>query len=142
MQIYLKDSLVYIEAHAKSSTGGVRPVDPVEVVDVSDTASLKRSMCRVFLASTKFVEERVGSEVTVSPVLKHTKFKTWSAFGKGAKVWTIMKFGNAFSISFWLGFKSGGWLADPGNRITFEPEASLEQVCDRMIEILQETAGS
>jgi hypothetical protein len=71
-------------------------------------------------------------------LLKYAGVKTWSAFARGAAVWSIEETGGNYQIVGYRTHRNGYWEKDPDQKIELPPGSTVDQVIDRMIAILQE----
>jgi hypothetical protein len=137
---YLRKGIVYLPTMGKVEPGFYMHTEPVAVVPVSDTADLRRA-----LADTL----RRGNPRVVAPprhlyppplILKYAGVKSYSTFTRGASAWHISKERTGWEIVGQRKGSSRGWVNDPEQKVRLAPEAGIDEVCDRMVEILQERA--
>ena len=68
--------------------------------------------------------------------------KSWSAFMRGASVWSIYEEDGIFQIEPYRVHPKGYWEPDRDNFIKFPSGTSIDALIDRMIAILQSAAGA
>jgi hypothetical protein len=72
--------------------------------------------------------------------MKYTGDRNWSAFKRGASTWHIQEKSGDYQIVGYRSHRMGYWEEDPDQKIQFPAEATVDDVIDRMIGILQEAA--
>jgi hypothetical protein len=75
-------------------------------------------------------------------ILKYTGDKSWSAFMRGASVWSIYEKDGLFQIKPYRVHPKGYWVPDRDQSINFPSGTSIDAVIDRMITILQSAASA
>jgi hypothetical protein len=139
-QLYLRKGKVLIPTFGRVDKGLYRDIEPVAVVDVSDTGALRQAFHETIARGnppTPYYPR--GGPYPQPVVVKHAGVKSWSAFARGASPWNIKESDGIYQI---VGHLKGpsGWVEDHERRIEFPPGTTLDQVIDRMIVILQEEA--
>jgi len=121
-------------------SGAYVDVEPVAVVPVANTEALRIA----FLETIK-----KGNAVVPKPdkwpppvVLKYAGVKSWSAFARGASMWSIKESDGNFAIVGDRDHPNGYWKEDPEQRTNLPPGSTVGDAVDRMIAILQKAAGS
>jgi hypothetical protein len=72
--------------------------------------------------------------------LKYAGLKSWSAFARNVSVWSIEEDDGIHKIAGYRKHPKGYWVEDPSQQTHFPANAAIDDVVDRMIAILQETA--
>jgi len=116
-------------------------LDPIDVVRVTDAVGLRRAFHRVFQLGNPVGPEWLRHEYPPPPILKHAGVKTWSAFARNARCWDIGDTSGAWQIVGHKKKERGFFVQDDDQRVSFPPGATVDEVIDRMIAILQEHAG-
>jgi hypothetical protein len=139
-QLYLRKGKVFIPTFGRVDKGLYRDIEPVVVVDVSDTGALRQALRETIARGnppTPYYPR--GGPYPQPVVVKYAGVKSWGAFARGASPWNIKeKDGIHQIVGHWKG--SSGWVEDPEQTIKFPAGTTLDQVIDRMIAILQEAA--
>ena len=117
-------------------------VDPVTVVPVADTERLRRAMRDTIPKENPFRAPNVEDARKPPVILKYTGDKSWSAFMRGASLWSIYEKDGIFQIEPYRVHPKGYWEPDRDNFIKFPSGTSIDVVIDRMIAILQSAAGA
>ena len=138
-QLYLRKGKVLIPTFGLVHRGLYRDIEPVAVVDVSDTDALRQAFHETIARGNPPTPYYPRDAYPQPVVVKYAGVKSWSAFARGASPWNIKeKEGTYQIVGHWRG--SRGWVEDPEQTIKFAPGTTLDQVIDRMIAILQEAA--
>ena len=136
-QLYLRQGKVFVPTFGRVDKGLYRDIDPVDVVDVSDTDALRQALHETIARGnppTPYYPR--GGPYPQPVVVKYAGVKSWSAFARGASPWNIKEKDGIYQI---VGHRKGqsGWVEDPEQKIELPPGTTLDQVIDRMIAILQ-----
>jgi hypothetical protein len=73
-------------------------------------------------------------------LLKYSGAKTWSAFARGASMWSIDEENGVFAITAYRDHPDGYWAPDKDRKIEFPRGTPIGEVIDRMIAVLQVSA--
>lgn len=138
---YLKKGMVYLPTTIRQESSYL-DIEPVTVVPVADTEALRRAMRDGILRQNRYVPPSVDKAPKPPVLLKHTGDKSWSAFQRNASLWSIYEENGKHQIEGYRTDRKGYWEQDPDNVIKFPPGTPLDDVIDRMIAILQESAVS
>jgi hypothetical protein len=138
-QLYLRKGKVFIPTFGLVHKGLYRDIEPVAVVDVSDTEVLRQAFHETIARGNPPTPHYPRDGYPQPVVVKYAGVKSWSAFARGASPWNIKDKGGIYQI---VGHLKGptGWVEDPDQTNKFPPGATLDQVIDRMIAILQDAA--
>ena len=136
--LYLRKGKVFIPTFGHFPGGPYRDIEPVAVVEVSDSEDLRRA----FRETIARGNPPVGPYPRPNPppvVVKHAGVKSWGAFARGASPWVIEERDGKYQI---VGHRRepNNWAEDPEQTVDFPTGTTLDQVLDRMIKILQEAA--
>ena len=138
LKAYLRKGRVFIPTIGLVTRGLYRDIEPVTIVDVSDTETLRRSLSET--AGRGHPPTGPYPQPNPLPVVaKHAGVKRWGDFARGASPWTIEERNGVYTI---VGYRRepNNWAEDPEQTINFPLGAELDQVIDRMIEVLQDAA--
>jgi hypothetical protein len=136
--LYLRKGRVFVPTLGRVPGGPYRDIEPVTVVEVSDTDGLRRAFRQTIARGNP----PVGPYPRPNPppvVLEHAGVKSWGAFARGASPWLIEERDGKYQI---IGYRRepNNWVQDPEQMVDFPPGTTLDQAIDRMIAILQEAA--
>jgi hypothetical protein len=136
--LYLRKGKVFIPTFGRVPGGPYRDIEPVAVVEVSDTEGLRRA----FRETIARGNPPVGPYPRPNPppvVVKCAGVKSWGAFARGALPWSIEEENGIIQI---IGRRRipDGWVEDPAQEIIFPPGTTMDDAIDRMIAILQDVA--
>jgi hypothetical protein len=126
----------------KMDIGFYRGVEPVEVASASDADALHKALQTTIAHGNPDVPMLRRSEWKPPVVLKYAGVKTWSAFERGMRLWSIEDKDGVYQIAEQKKQADGMWKDDPDRTITFPPGAPVDDVVQRMISILQIAAAS
>jgi hypothetical protein len=138
---YLRKGVVYVPTVAKTVAGFYLGVDPVAVVPVSHTADLRRALQETIARGNPRVLTPTRRNFPPPVTLKYAGVKTLAAFERGTLTWDMEKNGKVYQIKIGRKHPEGGWEEDPDQIITLPPGSGVDEVCDRMVAILQAHAG-
>ena len=136
--LYLRRGRVFIPTSGLVPGGPYRDIEPVAVVEVSDADGLRQAF-RETIARGNPPLPPYPRPYPPPVVVKYAGVKSWAAFARGALPWSIEEEKGIFQI---IGRRRtpDGWVEDPEQTIDFPRGATLDQVIDRMISILQKAA--
>jgi hypothetical protein len=120
--------------------GFYRGVEPVALVSVTNTESLRQALSATIARGNPTVPRLRRSEYPPPVLLKYAGVKTWSAFDRDASLWTISEAGGHFVIIPYKKRPTGESVQDQNNKIEFPPGSSADVVIERIISMLQQTA--
>lgn len=138
---FLRSGLVYVPTPAKFDVGIGTHIEPVDVVPVSDSESLRRAFNRALQTEIQVLPTPDRDKRGDSVLLKYARVKTWGAFARNTSTWSVGTIEDGWRIESYRKGPRGSFLVDKEQRIEFPPETSASEVMDRMIAILQEKAG-
>ena len=107
---------------------------------VTNTEDLRRALLDTIDRKNIIIPNPPKNSWPPPVLLKYAGVKAWSAFARGAAVWSIKETGGNYQIAGYRTHRNGYWEKDPEQKINFPPRSTVEQVIDRMIAILQEAA--
>jgi hypothetical protein len=140
---FLRRGVVYIPTAGMIERGFYRDIEPVTVVAVSNTDALRRAFANaVALGNPKVPPPLRGAKHPVPILLKHAGLKSWNTFARQASHWDFEDRNGVFLITHYDKAPPGGWTKDKGKDETFPPGASITEVIERMIAILQAAAAA
>jgi hypothetical protein len=137
---YLKNGVVYVPTVVKMQTGVYSDVEPVAVVPVANTEGLRHSLLDAIARENVVVPNPPKDNWPPPVLLKYAGVKTWSTFARGASVWSIKETGGNYQIVGYRNHPDGYWAQDPEQKTSFPPGSTVDEVVNRMIEILQDAA--
>jgi hypothetical protein len=135
---YLRQGRVFIPTFALVDKGLYRDIEPVAVVDVSETEAMRRAF-RETIARGNPPAGPYPQPNPLPVVVKYAGLKSWSAFARGASPWIIDARDGHYQI---IGHqrKPNNFAVDPEQTVDFPQGTTLDEVIDRLIAILQATA--
>jgi hypothetical protein len=95
---FLKKGLVYVADRRKLQTGAYTDIEPVAVVPVSNTESLRRAFLDAIARKNAIVPNPPKDDWPPPVLLKYAGAKTWSAFARGASEWSIKEKDGKYQI--------------------------------------------
>ena len=137
---FLKNGIIYVPTVVKMQTGVYSDEEPVAVVPTANSQGLRRAF-QDAIGRGNVVVPNPPKDNWPSPVLlKYTGAKTRSAFKHGASTWSIKEKDGNYQIVGYRTHRNGYWQEDPDQKIEFPPGATVDDVIDRMVAILQDAA--
>lgn len=137
--MYLSKGKVFIATFGLVHKGLYRDVEPVAVVDVSDTEALRQAFRETIARGNPPTPYYPRDAYPQPVVVKYAGVKNWGTFARGTSPWNIKESDGIFQIFGSLKGPSG-WVEDPEQKVEFPPGATIDQVIDRMIVILKDAA--
>ena len=137
--ISLRDGVVYLPTMGKMDKGFYRGIEPVAVVPAINSDALRTALLDTIARGNPVVPMLKRREWPPPIVLKYAGVKGWSAFERGMMLWGIEERGGVWQIIGKRKKTDGAMVDDPDRIIAFPTGASVEDVVDRMVAILQQT---
>ncbi len=137
---YLRNAIVYVPTVVKLRTGAYMDVEPVAVVPAANTDGLRRALLEAIARKNAIVPPPPKDNWPPPILLKYAGVKTWSAFARGASVWSIEEEDDKRQIVGHRKHRDGYWVEDSNQTTDFPPGAMVHDVVERMIAILQGAA--
>jgi hypothetical protein len=137
---YLKNGVVYVPTVARLQTGAYTDIEPVAVVPVANKETLRHAFLDVIARKNAIVPNPPKDDWPPPVLLKYAGVKTWSAFARGTSQWSIKEKDGKFQIVGYRTHRNGYSEQDPGQKTDFPPNATADDVIERMIAILQDAA--
>jgi hypothetical protein len=137
---YLRNALVYVPTVVKLQTGAYMDVDPVAVVPVTNTDGLRHALLDAIARKNAIVPPPPKDDWPPPVLLNYAGVKAWSAFARGASQWSIKEKDGTYQIVGYRTHRNGYWEQDPDQMTNFPPSATVNDVIERMIAILQDAA--
>jgi hypothetical protein len=122
----------------KIKTGGYKDMDPIAVVPVDNADSIRKALKDVIARGNPIIEYDDNSDFSL---FKYARVKSWSAFDKNAFCWIVNNATGPYKI---IGQRKGlprGWVDDPDQTVILPMGATVDDLCDRLIPIIQRKAG-
>lgn len=138
--LFLRKGTLYLPTMGKMEEGFYRAVEPVAVVSASNIEGVRQALRTTIARGNPIVPMLRRSEWQPPILLKYAGVKSWSAFERGMRFWTIESGGGIFRLAGLERQPDRNWKDDPAQTVTFPPGSTTDQVIDRMIEILQDAA--
>jgi hypothetical protein len=137
--VCLRQGIVYVPTVARRDGGPYTDIEPVGVVPVANTEGIRRALMAAIARGNITVPVPKGK--WPAPVfLKYAGVRTWSAFARGASSWSIEEKDGKYQIDGYRKHPKGYWVEDPEQRIILPAGATVNDVIDRMIAILEDAA--
>lgn len=138
--VYLRKGTVYLPTMGEVEKGFYRGVEPVAVVSVANTKSLRQALLATIARGNPAVPRLRRSQYPPPVLLKYAGVKTWSAFDSDTSLWTVSEEGGRFVIIPYKKRPTGESVQDQTGKIEFPQEASTDTVVERIIAIMQQAA--
>jgi hypothetical protein len=139
---YLREGVVYVPTVARRASGPIyTDVEPVAVVPLSNSDDVRHALLEAIERKNVVIPDRGPKDLRAPPlILKYARVKSWSAFFRNASTWSITEDDGLYGIGFWRKHPKGHWEPDLEREIEFPMGTIVNDVVDRMIDILQEAA--
>lgn len=139
--LYLRKGIVYLPTFAKVDAGGYMEIDPMATVPVSHTSELRNALHEAIARGNPIIPSPTRASYPEPAILKHAGVKSFAAFARGALPWMIQDKDGTHQIIGQRIARTGGWEDDPDQIVTLPPGSSVDDVIERMIEVLQAAAS-
>lgn len=139
LQCYLRKGVVYIPTSGMIEQGFYRGIEPVAVIPLSSTDALRRAFAETIARGNPKVPSLKRSEHPPPVLPKYAGVKSWNTFARDAMVWAIDERNGIFKIVAYRKDPPGGWREDKDKHETFPSGATVAEVVERIIAILQQT---
>jgi hypothetical protein len=140
--IYLRNGTVYLPTTGKMGKGFYRDVEPVAAVSIANIQSLREALAAMITRGNPTVPMQRRHEWSSPVVLKHAGVKSWSTFERGMSIWGLEQKNGVFAIIGKRKQPNGTRIDDSERTITFPLGATVDNVINRMIAILQDAVRS
>ncbi|MFZ0423219.1 MAG: hypothetical protein WAL80_10120 [Xanthobacteraceae bacterium] len=138
--LYLRTGVLYLPTMGKMAEGFYRGVEPVAVVSASGIDAVRQALEATISRGNPIVPMLRRSEWKPPVLLKYAGVRSWSAFERGMLFWTIKDNNASFRIAGQRKTSNGMWNDDPEQMVIFPPEATTDDMIERMVAILQKAA--
>jgi hypothetical protein len=138
----LKDGIVYLPTMAKTEAGFYMRREPVAVVPAANTEALRCALQDVMDRGNAVIPTPKRDSFPPPVLPKYAGARSWSAFMNGASEWAIDERDGVYQIIPYRKDPDGGpsWVPDRKGQIDLPAGTKRDDVIDRMIAIVQETA--
>jgi hypothetical protein len=140
LHLYLRKETLFAPTTGLVEGGILRDIEPVEVAPISDTEAVRQALRATIARGNPAIPHFPPGKFPRPVVLKHAGVKTWSAFARDARSWSIGGKDGNYQIGGYRKHAKGYWVEDPEQTIEFPAGTTVEDVIDRMIAILQDAA--
>jgi hypothetical protein len=135
--LYLRRGILFLPTTAVVERGLYRDIEPVAVVPLSNTGGVRAAIAATMARGNPPAPHFAGGKYPKPVLLKYAGVRSWSEFARGAVTWNIEQEDGSYRIIGYRRHAKGYWERDPDNQIVFPNGSTLDNVIDRMIEILQ-----
>lgn len=140
-QCYLRMDRVYLPTTGVTKHRLYQTIEPVTVNPVSDTPALRRAFAEVIARGNPEVPALRPSEYPPPILPKYAGVKSWNTFVRNASLWAFEQAENGLRILPYRRVERGAFIPDKASAITLPSGSTTNDLIDRMIAILQETAS-
>jgi hypothetical protein len=138
--LYLRKGILYVPTMGKMDEGFYRGVEPVAVISASNSEGVRECLRGAVARGNPAVPMLPRRKIPPPILLKYAGVKSWSAFERGMSSWTVKKQDGIFQIAGQIKHTDRMWRDDPDQIISFPPSTHADEVIERMVAILQESA--
>jgi hypothetical protein len=107
---YVRRGKVYLPTVALTDAGYFLDLEPVEVIDATDTEELTHSLTEAILAGNQVISAPTRTAHSQSVVSKTAGVKSCSAFEKGACCYSVYRKPTGYEIPALEQMSDGGWV--------------------------------
>lgn len=137
--VYYAKNKVLVPTSVVTTAGVGMEVDPMEIVDIDNSIEIRPALLTALSKGNAIVQHPGQDEMSKVTIHKKLGFKNFKAFNLEAKLWSILKKNEIYSIDFYKISDDGrGYNSLPDKRINFSINTPVETVVDKLIEIIQE----
>jgi hypothetical protein len=142
IKCYLREGVVYVPTVVRRASGPIySSIEPIAVIPLADLDSVRQALRESQKRGNAVVPDRAPQDRDAPPViLKYARVRSWSAFFRTASTWSIRDDDGLFKIIGYRKHPKRYWEQDPVQEINFPPGTTVDDLIERMIAILQETA--
>jgi hypothetical protein len=141
VECYLREGTVYVPTVVRRASEPVyNIIEPIAVVALNDPHAVREALLDSLNRGVAIVHPDLRDRDRPPAILKYARVRSWSAFFRTAFSWNIRQDDGVYQIQGHRKHPKGYWVEDQSQKIQFPPEATREDVIDRMIAIVQETA--
>ena len=138
--VYLRKGIVYVPIVAQTTAGFYGDQEPVMVVPASQSEPLRQALKNVIARGNPKIPTPTRANMPAPVVLKHAGVKDWGSFARNALLWTMKATDNTYQIIGHQRSPGGSFKRDAAQIVTMPPGSKVDDVIERMISILQESA--
>ena len=136
----MRKEILFVPTTGLVEKGLLRDVEPVAVVSVSNTDGVREALHATVRRGNPPTPHFSPGNYPAPAVLKYAGVKSWAAFAREATSWSIQEESGLYQIVGFRKHPKGYWEEDPNQKIELPPGSKVDDVINRMIVILQDTA--
>jgi hypothetical protein len=142
IECYLREGTVYVPTVARRASSPIyTTIEPVVVVLLDELGAVRAALLDSLKRGNATIPDPDPQALRAPPIiLKYARVRSWSAFFRTAWSWSIAQEDGVYQILGYRKHPKGYWEEDESQKIQFPPQATVHDVVDRMIAILEETA--
>jgi hypothetical protein len=142
--VYIRKGKVYIPSTAVAKSGICFDVEPIEVADITDSESLRRSVAAVINRGRPSVPDPPRDAYKNAPILALAGVKGWTTFYKGTRQLLFMRGDSGFEIAEFIPYGQGeqGFKPDESTRIKLPGNFSMPQIIERIVAEIQRSGAA
>lgn len=138
--VYLRKGTLFVPTTGLVDGGILRDIEPVSVVPIANIEAVREALRATIARGNPATPHfRLGS-YPQPIVLKYAGVKTWSAFAREARSWSIRQEKENYQIVGYRKHAKGYWVEDPEKKFEVSAGTTVDEVIERMISILQGAA--
>jgi hypothetical protein len=127
-QFYVRRRTIFIPTSAQTEAGFYLNVDPVAVLNITDTDGVRMALADMLARGNPRVPTPNRATFPPPIVLKYAKLKRWSEFEEDADSWTLTKDHRTYQLGPSKRRSDRGWEEDPIRLEVFSGNYSLEAI--------------
>jgi hypothetical protein len=142
VECYLREGIVYVPTVVRQASSPIyNIIEPIAVVPANDLDAIRAALLDSLNRGNAIILDPDPRDRDAPPaILKYARVRSWSAFFRTAFSWSIKHEDGAYQIVGHRKHPKGYWQEDQSQKIQFPVGTTVNDVLDRMLAILQETA--
>jgi hypothetical protein len=135
---YIRKGIAYVPTTAKTEAGYWMAIEPVDVAPVPDATALKDLLLKAMARGNPVVPTPTRANFPRPIMERYSGMKSFSAFERTAKMWSISGSGDSYSIYPWQRSARyrGAWEEDSSRKELLPVTSSPEEVARRAADLV------
>jgi hypothetical protein len=142
VECYLREGTVYVPTVVRRASSPIyNIIEPIAVVPLNNPDAVRAALLNSLNRGNAIVPDPDPRDRDAPPaILKYARVRSWSAFFRTAFSWSITQEDGVYQIQGHRKHPKGYWEEDQSQKVQFPRQATHQDVIDRMLAILRETA--
>jgi hypothetical protein len=142
VECYLREGTVYVPTVVRRASSPIyNIIEPIPVVPLNNPDAVRAALLNSLNRGNAIVPDPDPRDRDAPPaILKYARVRSWSAFFRTAFSWSITQEDGVYQIQGHRKHPKGSWEEDQSQKVQFPRQATHQDVIDRILAILRETA--